>query len=290
MKTKFPAKHVGRGPPMLADFSEAAIARSVHKAIFLSPAATYPLMIGGIGFAALLAPWLVAGFAFPLIMVSSAAVVVGAASWVWNFGLRRDVFETRYIREFKERLARQSKEALAELHERLQECRSVEGGEAIAEQALAQLGLIQGKFDAFQNMLKQKLDAGELTFGRFLATALQVYASVMNNLRSIADHLQSAGSIKIEYARKRMRELEKITAMSQNDSDEIATLKERIALYEAQIAKADGLLTENEKTMTAVDKSIAAVAEMQTDPKAGDLEFARSDLEELVRRASHSNG
>ncbi|MBI2039384.1 MAG: hypothetical protein HYT22_03885 [Candidatus Niyogibacteria bacterium] len=290
MKMNRPAKRAGRGPPVLADFSEAAIARSVHKAIFLSPAATYPLMLGGIGFAALLAPWLVAGLAFPLIIVSSAAVVVGAASWAWNFGLRRDVFETRYIKEFKERLARQSEEALVELHERLQECRSVEGGEAIAEQALSQLGLIQEKLDAFQNMLKQKLDAGELTFGRFLATALQVYASVMNNLRSIADHLQSAGSIKIEYARKRARELEKIKTPSQNDTDEIATLEERIALYEAQIAKADGLLTENEKTMTAVDQSIAAVAEMQTDPKTGNLEFARSDLEELVRRASRSNG
>ncbi len=67
------------------------------------------------------------------------------------------------------------------------------------EQGAAQLRLLRDKIDNLAEVLKRRLNAGELTYGRYLAMAEQVYLSALDNLNEAAVALRSVSTIDSDY-------------------------------------------------------------------------------------------
>jgi len=150
------------------------------------------------------------------------------------------------------------------MQKELVECKSIQGVEHFAAQGAEQFTRIREKFENLREILAQKLNTGELTYGRYFGTAEQVYLSVLDNLRDVVNLLNSVSSIDADYINSRLYELSKHKNPTEADKQEVETLNERKQLRESQSQKVDVLLTLNEKAMTQIDQTTAAIAEMKT--------------------------
>lgn len=70
-----------------------------------------------------------------------------------------------------------------------------------------QLQAIGEKRDNLVAMLDSRLDAGELTYGRYRSVAQQVYLAVISNLREVAIARRSISAIDTEYIDARLADL-----------------------------------------------------------------------------------
>jgi hypothetical protein len=155
-----------------------------------------------------------------------------------------------------------------------------------SEQAIDQLRLLGEKLDTFTEVLKRRLNAGELTFVRYLGTAEQVYLAAIDNLQDVSVALTSVRTIDKEYIESRLTE---IRARAPDDSgrrEELASLEERRALLDRQHDKVAKLLAKNESAMTALDNTAAVLADtrMARGHASMETEQAMRELEELANR------
>jgi len=150
------------------------------------------------------------------------------------------------------------------------------------ERGVHQIDMLRSKTDNLATILGQRLEAGELTFSRYLATAERVYAAALGNLQQVAIMLRSISAIDPDYIETRMKELENggVVAMT-----EVATLRSRLKLLTDQKVKIDELMSENEVALTTLDRTTAALADAKIGAKALDAKSAMTDLEELAARA-----
>jgi hypothetical protein len=255
------------------DFSKPAVQKAVALHTLEHPAVLYPTTISILGgFAALLMG------ANPLLL-TIAAGGAGAAvlSWAVNFGIRRDHFANQYVKKLHAQMENQRLARQQELQKALTEVSSEEGR--------SQFSRITEKFTTFQKLLARKLNPGELTYGRYLGMAEQVYLGVLDNLQRIADTLRMMSVIDVEYTQKRLQQLQ--NARSQNNNKEIDTLKERLALHSQQAEKVQKLFSQNEEAMTKMDLTIAAIADMRTEGGRAsmDMETAMAELQRLAGKA-----
>ncbi len=80
--------------------------------------------------------------------------------------------------------------------------------DALADtQPVEQLDALLQKRQSLINVLQRRLDAGELTYARYLATSQQVYSSALDNLQEIALASESISSIDETYIDRRLAEL-----------------------------------------------------------------------------------
>ncbi|MEM7405248.1 MAG: hypothetical protein AAF458_08125 [Pseudomonadota bacterium] len=153
-----------------------------------------------------------------------------------------------------------------------------------ADQAVSQLRALREKLQTVTQVLERRLSAGELTYGRYLGTAEQVYLAAVDNLQQVAVSLTSVGGIDVAYIDKRLAELSatKAAEMSERDS-----LLERRALALQQQDKVSHLLAQNEAAMTALANTAAALADVRTEAGHASLdpETAMADLASLADRA-----
>ncbi|WP_455205582.1 hypothetical protein [Kaarinaea lacus] len=255
------------------DFSKPAVQKAVALNTLEHPAVLYPTAISVLGgFAALLMG------ANPVFMMIAAGGV-GAAflSWAVNFGLRRDHFANQYVKKLHAQMESQRQARKQELEKVLAEVESEEGR--------SQFARVTDKFTTFQKMLSQKLNPSELTYGRYLGMAEQVYLGALDNLQRVADTLKMMRVIDLDYTHKRLQQLQSTT--SKNSAKEIDTLEERLALHANQADKVQSLLSQNEEAMTKMDLTIAAIADMRTeDGRASmDMETAMNELQRLANKA-----
>lgn len=154
-----------------------------------------------------------------------------------------------------------------------------------AGQPLAQLRLLRDKLDKLATVLRHRLDAGELTYGRYLGTAEQVYLAALDNLHEIALVLASQSPEDEAYVGRRLREIE-ADGVSERERLEYDTLTQRQALAERQRLKVEGWLAENERALTVLDNTAAALAETRTRAGHATLsaEEAIQELEALAGR------
>jgi hypothetical protein len=260
------------------DFSKPAVQKAVALHTLEHPAVLYPTTISILGgFAALLIG------ANPLLL-TIAAGGAGAAvlSWAVNFGLRRDHFANQYVKKLHAQMENQRLARQQELQRVLTEVSSEEGS--------SQFSRVTEKFTTFQKLLARKLNPSELTYGRYLGMAEQVYLGVLDNLQHIADTLKMMSVIDVKYTQKRLQQLQDALSQnpsSQNNAKEIDTLQERLDLHSQQADKVQKLFSQNEEAMTKMDLTIAAIADMRTEGGRAsmDMETAMAELQRLAGKA-----
>ncbi|MEN8113333.1 MAG: hypothetical protein ABFS21_03000 [Actinomycetota bacterium] len=147
-----------------------------------------------------------------------------------------------------------------------------------------QLQAIREKRDNLVEMLDRRLNAGELTYARYLSTAQQVYMTALENLREVAVAQGSVSTIDLPYIDQRLGELE--GKQGDRAEGEISSLQRRRALLTTQETKVAELLAQNESAMTLIDRTSTALADAPIGRTPHDADAAMEALEDLANRAS----
>jgi hypothetical protein len=264
------------------DFSQNAVNKAVLGEILQNPVSLYITALAGV---LLFANVMI--LAVPVLFYGAlAGAALGIGSFFINLFLRRERFTGRYLGYISRQMRVQQQKILANLKTDLAKYRSVKGLENYAGQAVKQFEKIQVKFTSFKKLLAEKYDVRELTYARYFGTAEQVYLSTLDNLTDIMNTLESVSSIDIDYIKERFDYLNGLSSPEEADKREIETLRKRQEIRKQQLEKINELLTLNEEAMTQIDFSLAAISQAKT--KLGrasmDMETAREELQELVRR------
>jgi hypothetical protein len=159
--------------------------------------------------------------------------------------------------------------------------------DALADtQPSEQLDALLQKRQSLINVLQRRLDAGELTYARYLSTSQQVFASALDNLHEIALASESISTIDEDYIARRLTELDGDDSDAESADRERATLERRRDLRQTQRRKIAQLLAQNESALTALDRTTTALADVPIGKKPEDAEAAMAALEELADRAA----
>jgi hypothetical protein len=152
-----------------------------------------------------------------------------------------------------------------------------EGGE--------QVRMLRQKYRNLAEVLGRRLDAGELTYRRYLGMAECVYLAAVENLQDVAITLRSISTIDPAALRLKIEDLKK--EMDFPVPEAIRAIEDRRKLYEEQRQQVAKLLSQTEAAMTALDHTAAALARTRTSKGLAELgiEEAMKDLEELAGRA-----
>jgi hypothetical protein len=215
----------------------------------------------------------------PSVAMTAAALGLGVALLaLWPVLLiRSDVFARRMMR-VPEAFEAEQREKLKILASDFEELAFEQGG--------AQLRLLREKIDNLTVVLKRRLNAGELTYGRYLGMAEQVYLSALDNLHESAVALRSVSTIDPDYIEGRLDELRANTSPTSDQEREYTALQSRSALFDEQRQRVEGLIAQNEAALTVLDKTATALAETRMTKGHADLdaESAMAELELLAKR------
>ena len=153
--------------------------------------------------------------------------------------------------------------------------------------ALLEIDLKQ-KLDSLTEVLNHRLSAGEMTYGRYLGTAEQVYLAAIDNLMDISVVLKSVSTINSDYIANRLEELGNLAEISDETEREVESLEKRLSLLSQQTKRVAELFSQNESAMTALDNTATALADTKTGKGEAsmDAEAAMVELEILANRAS----
>jgi hypothetical protein len=151
-------------------------------------------------------------------------------------------------------------------------------------QPAEQLVALQQKRDSLVKVLERRLDAGELTYSRYLATSQQVFNSAMYNLHEVALAYESVSSIDDAYIDRRLAELS--GADDESTLRERSTLEARRELGATQRRKIAHLLAQNESALTALNRTTTALADVPIGKRPEDADAAMAALDELADRAA----
>jgi len=256
------------------DLSPAAIHKEVTKKTLQKPYVLYPLaagLLGGLA-AVVLEP------AAYLVIPAIIGALAGAGAWIYDMTLRRQFHAGEYLKKIHAILESDRKDSLKRLKLALQDVE--------AEAELNQLQRLQAKYDTFEELLRRKLNPGELSFNRYLSMAEQVFLAALDNLKHIADIKKSIAAIDEKHIRKRIGKLGNAASDSASLNQEREALMQRLQLLQQQRDKIQTLMTQNEAAMTKMDEVMAAVAEMTTTNRRAtmDIEDAMMELERLAQR------
>jgi hypothetical protein len=261
-----------RRPARTPDFSPRAVSRAVLGGTLQKPHVLYPAAIGMLGGVATL----LLGSAF--LVPAVVGGVVGAGAWVWEYVFRRETHARNYLQGLHRTLELRVGDTLRELNDEL---RALE-----FEAGISQVDRLRDKYNVFVELLRRKLDPGEMTFMRYLGMGEQVFLGGLDNLARISDALKGSETNDAEEIRRRIRALKSDGIDSQAQDQEEAALMARLALMDQQREKISGWLAENEAAMTALDRVMAGLAEMNTTQSATmKMQHAMEELEALARRA-----
>ncbi|HTN28497.1 MAG TPA: hypothetical protein VL180_12000 [Burkholderiales bacterium] len=256
------------------DLSSAAINTAVVSRSLQHPSFVYPAAIGALGgLGALLfgGPLLTAGAA-----VAAAAAAVGFGV---NCVLRREAIAKEYVEYAHSQILAERTAMLQELEQDLKK--------AANKDATRQFERFREKIRAFEEVLGDKLQTGELTYARFLGIAEQVYLSAIDNLRGVVAAARSEQAIDESYIGGRIAEIERAANRSEAKERELAGLKEQLRIDTEQKAKIERLLAQNEEALGRFDAAIAAIGDMKTGAEGAtmDMESAMSELARIAKRA-----
>ena len=159
--------------------------------------------------------------------------------------------------------------------------------DALADtQPTEQLGALLSKRQSLINVLQRRLDAGELTYARYLSTSQQVFASTLDNLHEVAVASESISTIDESYIDRRLAELADDDSDADAATRERDTLERRREMRTTQRRRIAQLLAQNESALTALDRTTTALADVPIGKQPEDADAAMAALEELADRAS----
>jgi hypothetical protein len=153
-------------------------------------------------------------------------------------------------------------------------------------QPAEQLVALQQKRTSLVNVLQRRLDAGELTYSRYLATSQEVVNSAMHNLHEVALAYESISTIDEAYIDRRLAELAGDDSDDTSTERERSTLAQRRELRATQRRKIAQLLAQNESALTALDRTTTALADVPIGKRPEDADAAMAALDELADRAA----
>ena len=265
--------------PTARDFTPQAVKKALLKYTLEHPLTTYP--------AALFMLSILASALFGLSGLSFAALVgtfgISCLSGVWNYFFCAEKFEHRRSQKLQEIISKYAEQKRKELEQDLlnYDC----------QQGCEQLERLQAKFQVFQELLAAKLNTGELTYQRYLATVQEVFLSALDNLTYIVATLKSISTIKEDYINQRIQELQrkqKSQLGNGKQAAQIEILEKELALRQQELEKVDGWLLENEDAMLQLDIAVNGIKDMDTGQDQGkiDMQTSMEALLELTQRAS----
>ncbi len=267
--------------PDLDNFSTASIKRAVRNESLLHPLTLYPTALGMLsGMAAML-------YELPLLFLGMGGLLaVGATTSIVNFFFREEAISGKYLQKLTKEFNKKRQFLLKSLQGDLKHCTTIVGAEQYGRQGCEQFGRVEKKYNQLKKLLDKRFSSGELTYGSFLGAAEQVYLSVLDNLLKIVALLQSVETIDPEYIDARYKELQALNKVTEADEREFEALQKRLDLRTNQTKQVNSLLTENEESMTIMDETIAAIADLQTSKGLGenDLQTAMDHLKEIAGR------
>lgn len=147
-----------------------------------------------------------------------------------------------------------------------------------------QLHAIGEKRDNLVAILARRMEAGELTFARYRASAQRVYEAVISNLREVSIASRAISTIDVAYVDARLSAL--ASDAGGGHQAEITSLRDRRALASTQEAKIGYLLAQNESAMTLLDRTSTALADAPIGVTSQDADAALTALAELADRAA----
>ena len=153
-------------------------------------------------------------------------------------------------------------------------------------QPTEQLDALLSKRQSLINVLERRLDAGELTYARYLSTSQQVFASALDNLHEVAVAYESISTIDEPYIARRLAELDGDDSDAEAADRERATLERRRELRNDQRRRIAQLLAQNEAALTALNRTTTALADVPIGKKPEDADAAMDALEALADRAA----
>lgn len=260
--------------PGISDFAPDAVRRAIRNESLTHPATLYPGVVGILGAVA----WGLFG-APVLLGISFGAFLISLTGLTVNYFFRDKIIADRYVEVLKKQLAEKEEQLLKNLHQDLMESMSVAGAEHHAEQGLDQFEKIRRKYDSLNKLVDEKLGSGELSLGGVWAATEQVYLGVLENLRIIANLLQSISTIDPRYISDRLDWLAGLEKPDDADIREIETLRTREQLRNDQLQKVNEYLTRNEEALTRLEEATIAVSAIRSDDG-----FTEVDTEQSVAR------
>lgn len=260
--------------------SNIAMKESIQHPLTLFPTAVG--MLGGLGTVLFGTTPLIAA-------VAAGGIVIGVGSFLVNYFARGEHYFQKFLQEAHRKSVIQMQSLLDQLKTSLKKKEIPEDNIKYAEQSLDQLDHLFKMFEAFKNLLNQKLNPNELTFVRYFAAADQVQLSVLDNLKVISVKLKSIASIDINYIEERFVSLKQQSKLDPTDHDEVQTLNTRKKVREQQMDQVNILLTYNEQALTQLAVTNAAIADMKgiDGLSKTDLNSAVQELEVLAKRAQN---
>jgi len=147
-----------------------------------------------------------------------------------------------------------------------------------------QLNALEEKRDNLVEVLNRRLEAGELTYARYLSTAQQVYLAALDNLSEVAVAMRSISAIDNEYIDSRLGDLQ--DQQGESAVAERESLNDRRSLREGQEKRISDLLAQNESAMTLIDRTATALADAPIGKEPQDADAAMAALREMAERAS----
>jgi hypothetical protein len=263
-----------RRPTRAPDFSPSAVSRAVLNQTLQKPHVLYPAAVGILGGVACLLLGPTTLFIAPAIVGGA----LGAGAWAFEYLFKRDQHARDYMQSMHQVLAGRVEDTMRVLNHELHELQFDPG--------IVQVDLLRDKYAAFAELLRRKLDPNEMTFTRYLGMGEQVFLGGLDNLARISDALKSLATNDADDIRERIRHLKRDGIDSQAQDQEEAALNARLTLMDQQREKVFGWLAENEAAMTALDRVMAGVTEMNTVQSATmKMEDSMKELESLAKRA-----
>lgn len=247
-----------------ADFSRENLRKEVRLNVWTQGISTYPVAIGlGLGVCFILfgATW----------MIGALGVLLGLAALAWliNFFARKNALSVKYLNELRLRLQKQREQRIKNIATDLQELDYEAGA--------VQLGNLKAKYDSFVAVIEEKFQPGEITFGRYLGIAEQIYLAGIDNLLEATVALKSVRSIDRAYVEKQLKHLDENGV--ENDAADYEVLHERLRLLDEASEYVDRLLIENEKAMTQMVETSARLAKVKTSRSEANMELDQAMTE-----------
>lgn len=151
-------------------------------------------------------------------------------------------------------------------------------------EGVEQLRMLGEKYRNLAAILGRRLDAGEVTYRRYLGMAERVHLAAIENLQDVAILLRSISTIDPQALVLRIADLKQRRDFPVPEA--ICAIEERRTLYIEQRQRIGMLLSQTEAAMTALDHTCAALAGSRMTKGLTDasIEEAMKDLADLANR------
>jgi len=270
-------------------YKDEAVKKSVRSKAIQHPLTILPLTIGGIGSASLLFLKAAAGAALVapfvgLLPVAAVAAVAGTAigvgNGVFNYGFRFDKLKKQHFDDLNKKLIKRTKENFRKLEMNLRKYKR--------PAAVSQLREAQSSYQNIVNILGTKFNESEITYQKYLGTATEVYAGIINNLEEVvmkSDGVRETKPMMIQHRLSELGRKRQRWALSKEENKEYELLRDSLGNLQQVDQEINDVLSQNSSAIALLKKTASSIANINTQTNNTDIDLAMQDLEKLAEKA-----